>query len=207
MLSLSVLSRMRSRLPVGQFGMTTKEQTPIGIQRSIESKLRPELGRKLQIPRIGIMGHYDASVTDKGALAWLLDPRCKLGYNFLIWDNARIFEIIPRHLRAPHAGATRSSRSNLKYGNDLANSAFYGVAIAAGGRAKDRATREQIESFAWLAHVLFEEEGWDKSETWRFTDHESEAWPRGRKKDVRGPVKTSPVMLMDEVIDAFKEMS
>lgn len=152
------------------------------------------------------MGHYDASVTDKGSLAWLLDPECKLGYNFLIWDSGQIFEIIPRNLRASHAGVTRSSRPDLKYADNLANSAFYGIAISAGGRSKDRATREQIESFAWLSDLLFKENKWAKTDTWRFTDHKSEAWPRGRKSDPPGPHVEAPVMTMDEVITAFKEI-
>lgn len=153
------------------------------------------------------MLHYDASMSDPGALEWLLSPKCKLGYNFLVWDDGTAHEIIPRHLRAPHAGITRRSNPRYDYPENEGNSAFVGVAIAAGGRSTDRATSAQIHACAALGVELFRENGWDFKETWRFTDHKSEAWPRGRKLDCPGPDDGQPVMTVDEVVTEFRRLA
>lgn len=180
-------------------------------------RLRPELGRQVlaHAPRLGVMGHYDASVTDRGALEWLLSIKCKLGYNFLIWDDGTVFEIIPRTMRAPHAGTTRTSDpARLRYPDGLANSAFYGVAFAAGGRAGDRATPAQLSAFGALARELFAQERWPLTETWRITSHHLEAcYParddrgrphpragqRGRKLDIVGPDRAHPLATLAEL--------
>lgn len=205
MLSLSVLSRLPLARLVGMSGKTTNA-TLIGTPLRLTQKLRPELGRSLQVKRLGICLHYDASVTDKGALAWLLDPACTLGYNFLVWDDGQAFEIIPRNRRASHAGVTKSSSPKLPYADNLANSAFYGVAIAAGGKSSDKATDAQIRAVAQVAKLLFEHEGWQLDEHWRFTTHTAEAWPRGRKHDCEGPNLASPVMTIAQVVEVFKSL-
>jgi N-acetyl-anhydromuramyl-L-alanine amidase AmpD len=169
---------------------------------AVEQRLRADLGRPLHsgVRRLGVMLHYDASVSDAGALAWLTDPRCRVGYNYLVLDNARIVELIPADRRAPHAGRTRSSDPvRLPYPDDCANSAFYGVAIAAGGRAGDRATAAQVSACAALCRALFAHEGWPVTDTWRITSHHLEAWPRGRKVDIVGPDPATPVMQLDDV--------
>jgi N-acetyl-anhydromuramyl-L-alanine amidase AmpD len=154
------------------------------------------------------MLHYDASVTDPGSLEWLLSPKCTLGYNFLVWDDGEIFEIIPRHMRAPHAGVTRTSdKGKFDYPDNEGNSAFVGVAIAAGGRSHDRATAAQIHAVAWLSAYLFQEHKWAFSETWRFTTHKAEAWPRGRKSDCPGPDLQHPVMSQEEVVQEFRRLT
>lgn len=154
------------------------------------------------------MLHYDASVTDTGALSWLLDSRCKLGYNFLVWDDGQVFEIIPRDMRAPHAGFTRTSDTEkFPYPKDQGNSAFVAVAIAAGGRRNDTATRAQVQSVALLSNEIFEELKWSKSETWRFTTHKAEAWPRGRKTDSPGPNIDRPVMTKEQVVQEFRRIT
>lgn len=166
----------------------------------IEQRLRPDLGRPVRGKRLGCALHYDASLTDKGALAWLVSPKCKLGYNFLVWDDGRIFEIIPRSHRAPHAGITKSSDpARLPYADNDANSAFYGIAIAAGGKKGDKVTDAQFASVVWLVQALFREHGWDLHDTWRIVSHRSEAWPRGRKSDCEGPDLVHPVLSTSDV--------
>jgi N-acetyl-anhydromuramyl-L-alanine amidase AmpD len=173
-----------------------------------ENRIRADLGRAIMrsAPRNGVMLHYDASVTDRGALEWLVSPKCKLGYNFLVWDDGRVFEIIDRSKRAPHAGESRSSTPRLPYPPDCANSVFYGVAIAAGGRAGDRATPKQITAVAELCRELFAAHGWPLTDTWRLTSHHLEAWPRKRKLDIPGPDLTKPVMLLSDITRAFAQM-
>lgn len=169
---------------------------------AVERRLRADLGRPLHtgVLRMGVMLHYDASVTDRGALAWLTNPECRVGYNYLIWDDARLFEIIPADRRAPHAGRTRSSDPvRLPYPDDTANSAFYGVAIAAGGRPGDRATPAQVSACGALCRALFAAEGWPVTDAWRVTSHHLEAWPRGRKPDVVGPDPAHPVLDLEAV--------
>jgi N-acetyl-anhydromuramyl-L-alanine amidase AmpD len=183
--------------------------------------LRPELGRPVLAiaPRLGVMAHYDASVTDRGAIEWLLSLKCKLGYNFLIWDDGQVFEIIPRTMRAPHAGVCRTSDPRrLPYPDGHANSAFYGVAFAAGGRAGDRITDAQIRAFADVARELFAAERWPLAETWRVTSHHVEAcYPRltedgrphpragqrGRKVDIIGYDAAHPVATLEALRTAL----
>ena len=144
---------------------------------------RPELGRKVIGKRLGVMLHYDGSTSDRGALAWLQDPACKLGYNFLVWDDGTVWEIIPRALRAPHAGVTRSSDpARFPYPDNGANSAFYGVALAA--TSGDKATPAAVAATADLCRQLAAVHGWplDAPGSW-ITTHEAEAWVRGRKHD------------------------
>jgi N-acetyl-anhydromuramyl-L-alanine amidase AmpD len=142
--------------------------------------------------RIGIMVHYDASTSDAGAVAWLTrDPRCKVSYNDIVLDDGRTVAVAPRQARAYHAGVCRSSDpQRLPYKD--ANSAFYGVAIAAG--AGDVVTDAQFHTVCRLCATLFRAEGWSLRETWRIVGHDSEAWPRGRKSDPTGPDPRNPVL-------------
>ena len=193
----------------------------------IVGRLRPELGRPVlgRAPRAGGLARGGARVTDPGALGWLLSIKCKLGYNFLIWDDGQIFEIIPRTMRAPHAGTTRTSDpARLPYPPGLANSAFYGVAFAAGGKKGDRVTPAAIASFGDLARELYGGERWPISEAWRITSHHLEAcYPvlddkgrphpragqRGRKADIVGydflanPGHAQPVATLEELRQAL----
>lgn len=143
-------------------------------------------------PRLGVMLHYDASASDAGAVEWLLhDPRCKVSYNYLILDNANIVEIAPMTARAWHAGVCKSSDSRLPYKD--ANSAFYGVAIAA--TDGDVATEVQVRSVVAICRTFFKSHGWHyATDVWRIVGHETEAWPRGRKHDPTGSNPKHPVL-------------
>lgn len=144
--------------------------------------------------RIGVMMHYDDSSNDKSSIEWLTkDERCHVSYNTVILDDGTLVEIAPINARAWHAGVCQPSSKKLKYKD--ANSAFYGFALAADG--DDDATPEQIEAAATEIARLFKQNNWPCNELWRITDHESEAWPRGRKIDVYGDRKTRKKPVLD----------
>lgn len=146
----------------------------------------------LRDKRIGCMIHYDASRSDRGAVAWLTkDPTCKVSYNWLVTDDGTAHEIAPHNRRAYHAGVCRSSDSTRLPYKD-ANSAFYGIAIAA--TDGETATPAQLATAVRLIEGRFKHHGWDKSETWRIVGHDTEAWPRGRKHDPTGSNPQRPVL-------------
>ena len=138
--------------------------------------------------RQGVMIHYTAG-TDLSGLQWLMfDPRCKVSYNWLVLDDGTVVSVAPKEARAYHAGACRKSDFAFPYTD--ANSAFYGIAIAAdsGGLA----TFKQWAMVTDLVAGLFREHQWPIEHLpFRLTDHASEAWPRGRKLD------TGDVMPLD----------
>lgn len=149
----------------------------------------------LREPRVGVMLHYDASGSDAGAVAWFADPACKVSYNWLVLDDGSYVTIAPRDKRAWHAGACRPSSPQFAYTD--ANSAFYGIAAANGG--KEDVTPLQLLTIAWLARQCFEREGWPVTDTWRITSHRAEAWPRGRKTDPEGADTRNPIFSPDDV--------
>ena len=126
------------------------------------------------------MLHYDASVSDAGAVEWLLfSPSCKVSYTWLVLDDGTVVNVAPKRARAWHAGDCRPSGA-LKY--EDANSTYYGIAVAA--RDGDTVTPAQWAAVRDLTVALFGEHRWPVSSvTWRLTDHAAEAWPRGRKVD------------------------
>jgi N-acetyl-anhydromuramyl-L-alanine amidase AmpD len=143
---------------------------------------------KLRGSRVGIMLHYDASASDKGAVAWLTkDPRCTVSYTKLVLDDGLVVDIAPDDARAWHAGDCRPSRDELRYRD--ANSAFYGIALAA--RHGDRCTPEAFDAVAQLCTGYMRAHGW--TEDWRITTHKAEAWPRGRKVDPDGVLDVAEV--------------
>jgi N-acetylmuramoyl-L-alanine amidase len=148
------------------------------------------------------MLHYDASMSDAGAVAWLTkDPRCKVSYNWLVLDDGRIVEVAPMGKRAWHAGVCRSSDpKRLPYTD--ANSAFFGIAIAA--TDGQRATPAQVTTVAQIVQDCFASQGWTLSETWRIVGHSSEAWPRGRKHDPEGSDPDNPVLSVQAVRDLLR---
>lgn len=147
-------------------------------------------GRFLHEPRQGVMLHYDASASDAGAVGWLFsDPG--ISYHWLILDDGSQHAIAPIDARAWHAGACRSSDpERIPYAD--ANSAFYGVALAA--RPPDVATPAARDAITRLVVSLFDRHGWPRSETWRIVGHGTEAWKRGRKIDPIGPDPSQPVL-------------
>lgn len=143
---------------------------------------RVDLGNwnKRHEPRIGVMLHYDASASDAGAVAWMLrDPACKVSYNWLILDDGTVVPVAPADARAWHAGVCKASNPAQMFYKD-ANSAFYGIAVAAG--SKDLATPAQRAAVAKLCAKLMRTHRW--ADDWRLTSHALEAWPRGRKADI-----------------------
>lgn len=133
----------------------------------------------LKEKRIGVMAHYDASTSDAGAVEWMLrDPACKVSYNWLVLDDGTVVDVAPENARAWHAGVCKPSDPKMPYRD--ANSAFYGIAVAAG--SKDKVTPKQREAFAQLCAALMRKNKWKGA--WRITSHALEAWPRGRKVDI-----------------------
>lgn len=143
---------------------------------------RADLGNwnRLTEPRIGIMCHYDASSSDAGAVAWMLrDPACHVSYSWLILDDGEIVPVAPAKARAWHAGVCKpSDPARMPYKD--ANSAFYGIALAAKG--SDKVTEPQRQALIKLIVKLMKAHSW--KESWRITSHALEAWPRGRKVDI-----------------------
>lgn len=153
-------------------------------------------------PRLGVLIHYDASRSDAGALGWLTaDPRCPVSYHVLVTDDGNAYQIAPLDKRAWHAGVcVTSDPDHLPYRD--ANSAFYGVSIAA--TDGDVATPAQFRGVVQTCRELAEREGWDLSrEPWRIQGHNAEAWPRGRKIDPTGSNPAKPVLDVEAVRSAF----
>lgn len=149
------------------------------------------------------MLHYDASSSDGGALAWLTkDARCGVSYNVLILDDGKAYEIAPIGKRAWHAGVCRASdHPRLTYTD--ANSAFYGVAIAA--TDGEVATPAQFSAVVEVCRMIASSHGWDLyREPWRIVGHSAEAWPRGRKLDPTGSNPKRPVLSVEAVRTAFR---
>jgi N-acetyl-anhydromuramyl-L-alanine amidase AmpD len=126
------------------------------------------------------MLHYTAG-TDVSAVEWLLfDKRCQVSYNWLILEDGTSVNVAPKDRRAWHAGVCRPAPGTYVYTD--ANSAFYGIAIAA--EAGDTATPKQLEMVVSLVALIFRKHGWTAMDlASRLTDHAAEAWPRGRKHD------------------------
>lgn len=155
-------------------------------------------GTVLHEPRAGVMLHYDASASDAGAVAWLRDdPRCHVSYNWLILDDGSQITIAPMEARAWHAGVCQSSNPDQLPYKD-ANSAFYGLAIAA--TDGQQVTDAQKRAVVRLSTGLFIRHRWNRSgELWRIVGHDTEAWPRGRKHDPTGSTPAHPVMSVAEI--------
>lgn len=156
-------------------------------------------GSKLYEPRVGCLLHYDASTNDKGAVAWFSDPRCKVSYQWLVTDDGVPHRLAPDTARAYHAGVCRPSNPRLQYKD--ANSAFYGISLAA--TDGDTCTPQALQTVVRLCVGYFLERGWKSSEVFRIVGHSSEASPRGRKVDPEGTHPT-PVLSVDKVREAVK---
>lgn len=150
---------------------------------------------RLRDDRIGVLLHFDASVSDAGAVAWFGDPRCKVSYQLLVLDDGSYVRIAPDTARAWHAGRCRPSSEKLDYTD--ANSAFYGLAVATNDRVD--VTPLQMLTTAWLTRRYFEAHGWPLTELWRIVGHETEAWPRGRKNDPSGGLGSNPILSVDDI--------
>lgn len=155
--------------------------------------------KRTQKPQ-GVMLHYDESTSDKGALGWFEDPRCRVSYDRLVLDTGGYAILCPEDMAAYHAGTCRTSDpERLSYKS--ANQAFKGIAIAANNL--ETATIEQVLTVAMLTRLYFNEYNWPLTDLWRIKGHEDEAvYPegteragrRGRKIDPTGPDKRKPVL-------------
>ena len=159
---------------------------------------------KLKEPRVGVMLHYDASASDASAIIWFTDPLCRVSYNWLVMDSGNVIPIAPQDARAWHAGYCKSDDPRLAYRD--ANSAFYGLALAA--TTGDVATREAKRSIAMMCLHCFALEGWPITDVWRIVSHRQHAvyepgHPKagqyGRKSDPEGPDLARPVMNTNEI--------
>lgn len=162
--------------------------------------------------RVGVMWHFDASKTDKGALNWFSDPSFLLSYNRAYTDSGNRIGLTPRiENRAYHAGTTRED-ARVHGGN----TAFYGLCVTAGDG--DVATPLQYAAIvvdtAVIAryHQLRGDKGWetDNIDYW-LTGHEEwaiygpkdtprkELWGKlGRKHDPTGSDLSKPVLSLAE---------
>lgn len=192
------------RLPDGREGwvhgdyVTEAKETTMEAIPTPYTKARPNFN-DLREARIGIMLHYDASTgSDGSALSWFSDPACQVSYNILVGDDGKAWSIAPEDKRAWHAGLCRSSNpAQLPYKD--ANSAFYGISWAGGGKSTDRCPVAAVASIAAHCTRLFRKYGWKANETWRIVGHRTEAWPRGRKADPEGLNLARPILSTDDV--------
>jgi N-acetyl-anhydromuramyl-L-alanine amidase AmpD len=159
---------------------------------------------QLKEPRQGVMLHYDASASDRSSVAWLAGADIKVSYNWIVLDTGNIIPIAPTHARAWHAGWCRSSDPRLQYAD--ANSAFYGVSIAA--TSGDVAGVETKRSIVAICRSLFIAHRWTAAQAWRIVSHRAHAvyepgHPKagqyGRKNDPEGPDLAHPVLSTNEV--------
>lgn len=159
---------------------------------------------KLREERLGVMIHYDGSGSDRGAVQWFGDERCRVSYNLLVLDDGSYVRIAPDDRRAWHAGVCKTSDpERLPYKD--ANSAFYGISIASSG--KHDVTPLQVATVALLVRRYFDVHGWDLKDTWRIVGHASEAWPRGRKTDPEGADPKNPILSVDDVRQLLPKVS
>ena len=127
--------------------------------------------------------------------------RCSEYVEVTAGANGAQLTVAPANARAWHAGTSRPSNNSLTYKD--ANSAFYGIAIAA--TDGDVATSAQKMAVVRLCHALFAHHGWSfKDELWRVTGHDTEAWPRGRKHDPTGSHPERPVLDVAEVRELLR---
>lgn len=144
--------------------------------------------------RVGVMLHYDASVSDAGAMSWFEHPQCRVSYHYLVLDDGSYATIAPLEAAPWHAGRCRSSNPTLlPYSS--ANHAFYAIAAATNDRVD--VTPLQLATIAWLCRRLFARERWPILESWRIVGHSSEAvnpdGSRGRKQDPEGGDPGNPI--------------
>jgi len=150
----------------------------------------------------GILLHFDDSSNDVSSLQWFRDPKCRVSYNRLYFDDGKVAQITSSMEQcAWHAGKCRPSNDNFTYKG--ANSAFYGLAIAADDN--DVVTPKQLASLAADCVAVFQFHGWTKKDLWRITGHDAEAWTRGRKVDPTGTNPHEPVLRVQAVRDLVEQ--
>ncbi len=103
----------------------------------------------LAASRIGVMLHYDDSSRDDWAVGWFRNPACTNGYTWLVLDDGTNIELADPGMRTPHAGACVTP---------LANSRYYGVAVATNGTVL--ATSAQRDAVTAIVVALFRFHRW-----------------------------------------------
>jgi len=146
-------------------------------------------------PRVGVMLHYDASSSDRGAVQWLLNdpaPRCHTtGWCSMMgpwWRSPGRYASVAR-------GHLPTSDPRTPYRD--ANSAFWGLSVAA--TDGDVATTAQKAAVADLCRQCFKRQGWPLTQVWRIVGHSTECWPRNRKVDPEGSDPRRPVLSVWEI--------
>ena len=157
----------------------------------------------LKDKRLGVMLHYDGSVSDYGGMNWFRSSDCKVSYHFLVLDDGSYVPIAPIGSAAWHAGNCTPSNSTLHYHH--ANSAFYGIAAATNSTTP--VTQKQLLTISALTRMVFDLNKWDLRQTWRITGHADEAWPRGRRIDPYGFETRSPILNIKSVKELLPVVS
>lgn len=148
--------------------------------------------------RWGIMLHYDDSSTDKGAVSWFLDPRCKVSYNGLYLDNGDRVDVAPWDRAAWHAGVCLPG----SWGT-AANSAFYGLSAATNGETP--VTVAQLDAIVRDCAAICRAHGWGAGRIMGhdmlacFPQGHPKAGQLGRKIDPTGPNKAKPILSVEMV--------
>lgn len=156
--------------------------------------------------RMGVMLHYDASMSDRGAVEWFKDPRCKVSYNYLVLDDGTVVEIAPVTGGAWHAGKCKPDEEWLRHAAPYpsANRALWGVAAATTDGVD--VTARQLLSVAWVTRTLFSLMEWPVTDGWRIVGHSAHAWERGRKSDPEGSDPKNPILSVADVRDLVRMM-
>lgn len=168
-------------------------------------------GDKLKETRKGILLHFDGSGNDRASVNWLFDERCRVSYNWIVLDDGALIKIAPIDARAYHAGHCAFGNPESPFMEKYvdANSAFYGIAIAA--TVGDKVTPAQLATVVTECAHIFHEHEWSlENELWRIVGHNTEAWDYkhwketgedrwDRKQDPIGPDPSNPVMDTAEV--------
>ncbi len=157
----------------------------------------------LQQEKVGIMVHFDGSMSDSGGLSWLKSKKFTLGYNRVYGDSGKIYKMIALFMRAPHAGVCRKNKIIKD-----PNSAYYGLCALT--NEKTPVTTIQFENMLEDAYRIYKFHGWNVEDiSWRVRGHNEEAiysksstknsklWGKlGRKMDPKGEI-TEHVLNMD----------
>src|SRR5690349_17272998 len=110
-------------------------------------------------PRRGVMLHYTAG-SFAGSVAWCRNPDSRVSYHAIVGQRGDVELLAPWDRRAWHAGVCQSSDPRLPYKD--ANSAFEGVALAAGPGM--RVTPEAFDTIVRIVRLRFRANGWDDAE-------------------------------------------
>ena len=116
----------------------------------------PNLGpRKTDRRPTWIMLHYTGMESGVAALQLLTNPLSEVSCHYLVWEDGRIFQLVPEAARAWHAG-----RGNWKGESDI-NSHSIGIEIVNGGHAQGLPPYpdEQIEAVIALCQDIMARHG------------------------------------------------